>query len=102
MTMRRWRKDHEGEDELLTFDNLDEYYDEDDEEDEPRPRRKVAAPRAIRTRFYGEDHDDDEEDEGSTFEDLEPLIRAGKYKPKKQDPYTAHILYQNLQALGEI
>lgn len=103
--MRRWRKKKEEDDDVLKFDNLnyDEEEDEDDDEEDERPRRRYVPPRPIRTRFFSDNYDDaNDGEEGSTFEDLEPMIRAGKYKPKPSDPYTAHILYQNLVALGEI
>jgi len=103
--MRRWRKKGTDEDELLTFDGLveEEVADEEEEEEEVKPRRRYAPPRPIRTRFdtvmptYDEDVDS-----SSSFEDLESMIRAGEYKPKQKDPYTAHILYQALRDLGEI
>jgi len=103
--MRRWRKKkQEDDDDILTFDGLEEEDEDEEDEEEEKPRRRYAAPRPIRTRFYGDEFDAEEKDEedGPTFEELEPLIRAGKYKPKQKDPYTAHILYQNLRALGEI
>lgn len=101
--MRRWRKKSEDdEDDVLTFDNID-----DDEEDE-KPRRRYKIPKSpIRTRFSSTDDDEDleegaSEDEDGSFENLEPLIRAGKYKPKPSDHYTVHLLYQTLRDLGEI
>lgn len=94
--MRRWRKSDE---EILTFDDLEE-------DDAPsRPRRRYSAPKPLRTRFSldsDNDEDDEEEDDESSFESLEPLIRAGEYVPKPNDPHTAHILYQCLLDLGEI
>ena len=102
--MRRWRKKkkEEDDDDILNFEDLEEEEEEEDEEEEEKPRRRYAPPRPIRTRFFGDDFDEDEDDEGPTFEELEPKIRAGKYVPKQSDPYTAHILYQSLRDLGEI
>ena len=101
--MRRWRKKKEDDDDVLKFDDLEVDEEEEEDEEEEKPRRRYAPPRPIRTRFYSDDYDDEESDEeGPTFEELEPMIRAGKYKPKASDPYTAHILYQSLRDLGEI
>ncbi len=100
----RWRgrkKRLEDEEESLTFEGLLESDDDDDDEDDKR-RRRYAPPRPIRTRFHSDDADDDVEPDGPTFEELEPKIRAGKYKPKSGDPWTAHILYQSLRDLGDI
>ena len=101
--MRRWRKRSGDEEELLTFDGLIGTDADDDEEEaeEKRPRRRYAPPRPIRTRFHGEVDFGGEED-GPTFDELEPMIRAGKYKPKQSDPYNAHLLYQALRDLGDI
>ncbi len=100
--MRRWRKRSGDDEELLTFEGLlGPEVDDDDEDEEKRPRRKYAAPRPIRTRFHGNDDYEDEPD-GPTFDELEPMIRAGKYKPKQSDPWTAHLLYQALRDLGDI
>ena len=103
--MRRWRKKKEDDDAILTFDGLEEGEEEEEEEDEeeeekPR-RRRYAPPRPIKTRFHSDDEDEDGE-RGPTFDELEPKIRAGKYRPKKTDPWTAHLLYQSLRDLGEI
>ena len=98
----RWRgrkKRLEDEEDVLTFEGLLE--SDDDEEEDDKPRRRYAPPRPIRTRFHS-DGDDDEEPDGPTFEELEPKIRAGKYRPKSGDPWTAHILYQSLRDLGDI
>lgn len=97
--MRRWRR-RGNDEEVLTFDDMVEA---DDEERVPPPRRRYAPPRPFRTMFADEDGiGDDDESEGPTFEDLEPMIRAGSYKPKQSDPWTAHVLYQSLLDLGEI
>lgn len=88
--MRHWRKN----DEVLTFDSMDE------EEASSRASRRYAAPRS----FSGFGNDDEpeedeeyEEDTESSHDALEPLVRAGKYKPKPSDPWTIHILYQALR-----
>lgn len=98
--MRRWRKKTD-EDEVLTFEGMEVL--EDEEEPEERPRRRYVPPRPFKTRFAPDDDEDDEDDYGApTFEDLEHKIRAGAYKPKPKDPWTAHMLYQSLRDLGEI
>lgn len=92
--MRRWRRGIEEEpDEPLVFD------DEALAEDRDRPR---SYARTMRTRFDGDDEEDEPDEDAVSFDELEPKIRAGKYIPKKSDPWTAHILYQSLQDLGEI
>jgi len=100
--MRRWKKkkkqDEEDDDDLLSFDDMDD----DEEEDESPRRRSYLPPRPIRTYHHTEMDDDLDEEEGATFEDLEPKIRAGKYKPKKSDPWNAHILYNLLKERGAI
>jgi len=96
--MRRWRRKKEDEDDLEEYEE-----DEDEDEEDERPKKRYPPPRPLRvTRFHDLFDEDEEEDEGPKFEDLEANIRAGKYKPKPEDPWTAHILYQNLKALGEI
>ena len=97
--MRRWRRDkEEDDDELLTFDELEDG-DEDEDEEEEGAGRRYLRPRPLRIARYD---DFEAEESGPTFEDLEAKIRAGKYKPKSQDPWTAHVLYENLKSLGEI
>lgn len=99
--MRRWRKGKDDDEEVLTFDDLEdgEGDDEEEEDEKERPRHRYIPPRQIRTRFeYGSDDVDD----GPTFEELEGKIRAGKYKPKQEDPWNAHVLYQTLKDLGDI
>lgn len=96
--MRRWRRRRDDEDDLVEYDE-----DEDEEEEEyERPRRRYPPPRPLRVTRFQDLPDEDEEDDGPKFEDLEAKIRAGEYRPKEKDPWTAHILYQNLKALGEI
>lgn len=100
--MRRWRKRGGDEDDVLTFDGL---LEEEDDAEEDRPRRRYVAPRPIKTRFHNdscEEEGEDSDDGISLFEELEPKIRSGKYKPSQSDPWTAHILYQSLRDLGEI
>jgi hypothetical protein len=91
--MRRWRRPREED-----LDDLDL----DDDEDEKV--RRYLPPRPLRiTRFS--DFEDEPEDDGggiARFDKIKGLIRAGKYRPKPSDPWIAHILYNNLKALGEI
>ena len=101
--MRRWRRDIDEDDEVLTFDEFEGEGDDEEEEERPqRRRRSYAPPRQIRTRFEYEEEDDEDEEEGPSFEELEGKIRAGKYKPKAEDPWHAHVLYQTLKDLGDI
>lgn len=108
--MKKWRRPFDEDDD--DGEGFSYLLDDDDDDDvggdaggsskKRKRRRSYPAARPLRvTRFDGlDDDDDDEEEEG--FEELEAKIRQGKYKPKKSDPWTAHILYQNLKALGEI
>lgn len=97
--MRRWNKKKLDDDDALTFDDLE---DEEEEEEESRPRRRTyAPPRPIRTHYNSDDYEGDD-DAGPTFDELEPKIRAGKYKPKKTDPWNAIVLYNLLKESGEI
>jgi len=109
--MKNWRRPFGDDDEDEGFSYLlDDDGDDGDDDDEGsskkkkrKRRRSYPAPRPLRvTRFDGLDDDDDGDDDEESFELLEAKIRTGKYKPKKSDPWTAHILYQNLKALGEI
>jgi hypothetical protein len=94
--MRRWKRKGDEED-AITFDELEDFEEEDDEGEEGPSGRRYARP--LRIARY---EDFEVENDGPTFEDLEDKIRSGKYKPKASDPWTAHILYQNLRSLGEI
>jgi len=100
--MKRWRKKKdEDEDDILSFEDLEE---EEDDDEKPR-RKRYLPPRPIRTHYSYDDSDDEDEDDGEsgpTFDELEPKIRAGKYKPKPDDPWNAHVLYQTLKKLGDI
>lgn len=97
--MRRWRRRRDDEDDLVEYD---EDEDEEEEEEYERPKRRYPPPRPLRVTRFQDLPDEDEENDGPKFEELEAKIRAGEYKPKGEDPWTAHILYQNLKALGEI
>ncbi len=99
--MRRWKKKYEDEDdEVLTFDDLDGA-DDEDEEEIPR-RRSYSPPRPIRTHYDFDESIEEDEDAGEKFDKIEPLIRSGKYKPKKSDPWNAHVLYNMLKEMGDI
>ena len=106
--MKNWRRpfgEDEGDEGFSYLLDDDDGGDDDDESKKKKKkrRRSYPAPRPLRvTRFDGLDDDDDYDDDEESFELLEAKIRTGKYKPKKTDPWTAHILYQNLKALGEI
>jgi len=85
----------------LTFDDLEDEEDEDEDEEKGYRKRTYSPPRPIRTHYHS-DYDDDDERDGPTFDELEPKIRAGKYKPKKSDPWNAIVLYNLLKESGEI
>lgn len=96
--MRRWRKD-EGDEDIL-FEDL-----EDPEEVIGRGRRRyLAPPRKMITHYDLEDdiEDEDTEETNGRFDEIEDRIRAGEYKPKKSDPWNAHVLYNLLKDMGEI
>lgn len=98
--MSRWRRKIEEEEDREDLIDLEE-------ERRPKRRRRYSLrPRRIRTHFdfleeeeVQEDHFDDS---GKTFEEIEGKIRAGKYKPRPEDPWNAHLLYQMLKDLGDI
>lgn len=95
--MRRWRKE-EDDDDILNFEDLDEPV-------RGRGARRYLPPeRKIITHYDIEDDEDDEESEASNsrFDELEPKIRAGEYKPTSSDPWHAHVLYNLLKDLGKI
>ena len=91
--MRRWRRPGLSE---VEFD-----LDEEEEEVEEEARRYIARPLRV-TRFSDFDEDETIADDIARFDKIQGLIRAGKYKPKESDPYTAHVLYSSLKQLGEI
>jgi hypothetical protein len=97
--MRRWRKrPDEDDDDTLTFEDLETVEKEDDK---PK-RRPYLPPRPIRTHYSFDEDIDDEEGACARFDELEPKIRAGKYRPKRGDPWNAHVLYDMLKSMGEI
>jgi hypothetical protein len=96
--MRRWKRNGDEEDDILTFEGFDV-----EEEVESKPKRRpYLPPRPIKTHFDYDDDLEEEEDACARFDELEPKIRAGKYKPKKGDPWNAHVLYDMLKSMGEI
>ena len=81
--------------ELDDLEELEEDEDEDEEEEEDQPRQRrplFGASRYIRL--------DDEPEELS--EEMAAAIRAGEYKPKRADPWSAHTLYNVLKDLGDL
>jgi len=81
----------------------DEEEDEDEEEEEEEsfsgyrsPAHSRGAPHRPRRGFLSDEGDDELSDE------MAAAIRAGKYKPKRQDPWTAHTLYSMLKDLGKL
>jgi len=102
-------------------------YDEDEEEDNDveegeeytggkRSYRRYSSrgyyedDRAVR-RYKAPSFETSEEEKESLkahrerldrFDEIEPLIRAGKYRPKSSDPWNAHLLYNLLKESGEI
>lgn len=98
--MKRWKRAlDDGDDDDLTFDD----FDIDGDEGKSK-RRSYLPPRPIRTHFSQDDEDEDEDavDGQSRFDEIEAKIRAGSYKPKKSDPWNAHVLYDMLKSLGDI
>jgi hypothetical protein len=81
-----WEDDDEDdeedwEDEEEDLDDLDD----EDEEDEPIVTQQSRFARTLR----GDRH-------GEMDADLESKIRAGKYVPRTDDPWSAHFLYSTL------
>ena len=87
-------EDEDDEDEDDEDEEDDDGEEEEEDEDEYLPRAKFSRRRIVRL------DDDDEEEELS--EEMAEAIRAGKYKPKRSDPWSAHTLYNVLKDLGEI
>lgn len=86
-----------------------------DYEDSPRVRRRAPSrftPRESRSisyrNIYESDAEQDEyekelrEQKEEDWDDKADKIRAGKYKPKRTDPWTLHVLYQNLKETKKI
>ncbi len=94
--MRRWRRPR-------YYEEDEDEEEEDEEEEEERPRRRIPPARPMRvTRFSDFGLDEESETGIQRFDKIEPMIRRGMYKPKTSDPWMAHVLYENLRALGEI
>jgi hypothetical protein len=106
--MKRWKRksddDDDDDDLILKDDDDDDDEDEEDEEDEEERRPRIKPRPLAVTRFsdFEYDEDDDPDKDIKRFNQIEGLIRAGRYKPKQSDPWMAHILYANLKALDEI
>lgn len=97
--MRRWRKDN---DEILKFEDIDESEENDEVGRYRLPRRRPSFVSKFDDETDDESDGDDVDDAIAMFDRLAPLVRAGEYKPKQSDPYTLHLLYQNLLHLGEL
>ncbi len=97
--MKRWKRELGEDDDTLTFDDLEEI---DEDSDVKSRRRPYLPPRPIRTCFSYEDDDISVDEDDSRFDEIESKIRSGDYKPKKADPWNAHVLYSLLKSLGEI
>lgn len=97
--MRRWRRPRYDED-----DEEEELEEEEEEEEEKPRRRKIPPARPMRVTRFSDFGLEEEESESQIerFDKIAPMIRRGMYKPKTSDPWIAHILYENLRALGEI
>jgi len=97
-----WRKKWLGK-------SRNDEFEEDDFEidDSPRVRRGFTPrePRKISYRniYEMEDELDDEYDaevraqKEDEWEDKAEKIKKGTYKPRRNDPWTLHVLYQNVQ-----
>jgi hypothetical protein len=90
-----WDEEDE-EDEEEDWDDEEEDEEEDDEEEDVVAFHRGPTHRARRG-FSSFDVDDEE-----LSEEMESAIRAGKYKPKRHDPWTAHTLYSMLKDLGKL
>jgi len=99
--------DEEGDDDDEDDEDEDEDDDEDDDEEEEEeeevqlaPRRRPAQrrPRFGQSRYVRVEDDAPEE----LSEEMAAAIRAGKYKPKHEDPWSAHTLYNVLKDLGDL
>jgi hypothetical protein len=93
----------EGDDEDDEEDDEEEEYEDDEDTDgetEPDapPWRQTRRPAFRRSRAFVDDGDDAEE----LSEDMAAAIRAGRYKPRRADPWTAHILYNALKDTGQL
>lgn len=89
------------EDEEEDEEEAEEEDEEDDEEDEEESFSGYESPaRRPRRGFMSRGYDDDDDNELS--EEMAAAIRAGKYKPKKHDPWSAHTLYSMLRDLGKL
>jgi hypothetical protein len=86
-----WDEDEDEDDDLEIEDwELDEDEDEDEEEEEEE---------------YPWDDDDIEYDEygdETLNEKMATSIRAGLYVPKREDPWSAHLLYNALKDTGKL
>jgi len=71
----------------------------DSERDREREDRRENLSARIST---DEEEDYDYEGADDRFDEVERKIREGRYKPKKSDPYTVHLLYQFLKESGDI
>ena len=91
-------EEEEEEDDDDEEEEDDEETDEETEPDDP-PWRPTRRPAFRRSRAFGYDDDGDAEE---LTEEMAAAIRAGKYKPKRADPWTAHILYNALLDTGRL
>jgi hypothetical protein len=85
-------------DEYEDDDDDDEDEDEDDDDDEPLSLRRPRRPSFRPSRRF--DFDDGDEEELS--EEMAAAIRAGEYKPRRSDPWSAHVLYNALKDIGKL
>lgn len=86
--MKKWKRRNVDDD------------DEDDDEDEEEEHRYVRPRRSFSSLTYLYDDEDEEEGGDERWNELEKKIRAGKYKPRRSDPWTLHVLYNNLKELN--
>ena len=83
------------------LDDLDEVEEEEGDEDEEEEEEMIEARQ--RRPLFGSSRiiriDDDPEE---LSEEMAAAIRAGEYKPKRSDPWSAHTLYNVLKDLGDL
>jgi hypothetical protein len=92
--------DDDEEDEVDEEGDDDEDDDEEEEEVQFAPQRSPAQrrPRFGQSRYVRVEDGAPEE----LSEEMAAAIRAGKYKPQREDPWSAHTLYNVLKDLGDL
>ena len=92
--------DDDFEDDFDVDDEDEDEEDDDEEEDEEDEAEWSPPSRRPAFRWSRSFGYDDEEEE--LTERMAAAIRAGKYVPRRSDPWTAHILYNALKDTGRL